>query len=187
MEDRRIRKTKKAITIAFAELMTEKEIQNITVKELAEKADIHRATFYCHYQDVYSLYDEIKQVVIDELNSILVKNTSHNYELTFARIAEYALKNKAVVKMLLCGENCGEFQKELSALIEQKYLEISEYEENINKLPEAWEYVARYHIQGLVALIAKWIENDMKYPVTKLIKMINNIDLCIDTVYEKIK
>ena len=187
MEDRRIRKTKKAITNAFAELMMEKEIQNITVRELTEKADIHRATFYSHYQDIYDLYEQISQNVIDEFKSIIVKSSSHNYEIIFARIAEYIVKNKNVVKMLICGENCTAFQKKISEIAENKYLEISMYEENTDSLPEAWEYVARYHIQGFVALIAKWIENDMSYPVVKLVEMINNIDICIDKVYEKVK
>ena len=37
-EDRRTRKTKKAICDAFAELLTEKELHRITVKEIIDKA-----------------------------------------------------------------------------------------------------------------------------------------------------
>lgn len=44
--DRRVARTKKAIKNAFAELMSEKEISEITVKDIAETADVNRKTFY---------------------------------------------------------------------------------------------------------------------------------------------
>ena len=47
--DRRIVKTRKAIRCAFAELLTQKTMQEITIKDIAETADINRKTFYAHY------------------------------------------------------------------------------------------------------------------------------------------
>ena len=44
--DRRVLKTKRAIRNAFAKLMVEKDINDITVMELSETADINRKTFY---------------------------------------------------------------------------------------------------------------------------------------------
>ena len=43
--NRRALKTRKAIFEGLAELLCEKELPRITVNELTEKADIHRATF----------------------------------------------------------------------------------------------------------------------------------------------
>lgn len=42
--DRRCLKTQKAIKNALVELMSEKDISQITVKELAQRADINRKT-----------------------------------------------------------------------------------------------------------------------------------------------
>ena len=47
--DRRSLKTQKLIKEALAELLTEKELRQITVQEVSDKADIHRVTFYKHY------------------------------------------------------------------------------------------------------------------------------------------
>ena len=55
--DRRTLKTRRAIWDAFAELLSEKELQKITVQEIADKADVNRVTFYKHYLDVYDVYD----------------------------------------------------------------------------------------------------------------------------------
>ena len=46
-------KNKKAIQKAFADLLLEKnDINKITVKEIVERADISKSTFYAHYQDI---------------------------------------------------------------------------------------------------------------------------------------
>ena len=48
--DRRVLKTKRAIRNAFAKLMVEKDINDITIMELAETADINRKTFYNYFR-----------------------------------------------------------------------------------------------------------------------------------------
>ena len=45
-QDRRVVKTKRAIRNALVQLLSEKELDQITVKELADRADINRKTFY---------------------------------------------------------------------------------------------------------------------------------------------
>ena len=44
-EDRRIRRTKKLLKQALAQLMDEKEFKDITVKDITERADLNRGTF----------------------------------------------------------------------------------------------------------------------------------------------
>ena len=46
--DRRIRKTRRVIRQCLTELLKTKRIQDITVREISEKADINRGTFYLH-------------------------------------------------------------------------------------------------------------------------------------------
>lgn len=44
---------------SLSRLMQTKPVQNITVREITEHADINRSTFYLHYQDVYDLVTQI--------------------------------------------------------------------------------------------------------------------------------
>ncbi len=48
--DRRKRKTREAIFAAFAELLSEKHVNQITVGDIIERADVGRATFYAHFE-----------------------------------------------------------------------------------------------------------------------------------------
>lgn len=81
--DRRARKTEKELQTALIELMREKELKDITVGELTEKADIHRATFYTHYEDIYALYDEIERGILDYICERLNWEPNHVYKENF--------------------------------------------------------------------------------------------------------
>ena len=54
-QDRRIRKTRAVLKSSLLSLMKEKSVKHITVKELCDKADINRGTFYLHYTDIYQM------------------------------------------------------------------------------------------------------------------------------------
>lgn len=70
-EDRRVRKTKKAIQSVFCEMTKEKKLNEITIKELCARADINKSTFYLHYRDIYDLADSIQGVLIQDVCSII--------------------------------------------------------------------------------------------------------------------
>ena len=65
--DLRTERTKRSIANAFLELRKQKNIEKITVKELAELAYINKATFYIHYRDIYDLADEVEIEVVREI------------------------------------------------------------------------------------------------------------------------
>ena len=62
--DLREKKTKRSIRGAFLQLRARKPLERITVKELCALAEISKATFYLHYQDLYDLSDRLQQEVV---------------------------------------------------------------------------------------------------------------------------
>ncbi len=65
--DLREKKTRRSITNAFLQLRRQKPLERITIKELAELAEISKATFYLHYRDVYDLSDQLQNEVIQSV------------------------------------------------------------------------------------------------------------------------
>ena len=59
-EDRRVRKTKKQLRSALTSLLLEKDISRVTVRDVADLADVNRGTFYAHYSDVYDLLHQLE-------------------------------------------------------------------------------------------------------------------------------
>ena len=62
--DIRVKKTKRAIQKAFIELLREKPYEKITVREVAERAEINKTTFYAHYETLNALAAELEQQTI---------------------------------------------------------------------------------------------------------------------------
>lgn len=60
-ESRRARLTKRLIKDALSELLQSKQIGAITVKELCQRAEINRSTFYAYYDDVFAALADIEQ------------------------------------------------------------------------------------------------------------------------------
>src|SRR5512136_692377 len=56
---------------AYVELIHEKGTVNITVKELVERADVNRSTFYAHYQDIYAVLEEIENEIVQKMSTFL--------------------------------------------------------------------------------------------------------------------
>ena len=66
-EDRRIRKSKKALQEALIRLLSKKSIGEITIKELTDEADVHRGTFYHHYADAMDLKVQTEREIAEQL------------------------------------------------------------------------------------------------------------------------
>ena len=69
--DRRVRKTKKQLRECLTRLLKEKKVQDITVRELTDMADLNRGTFYLHYRDVFDLLEKTEHELLDEFNSLM--------------------------------------------------------------------------------------------------------------------
>jgi AcrR family transcriptional regulator len=70
--DPRARRTRKLLMQAFKMLQQRKSISSISVQDIAEEADVNRATFYAHFQDKYDFLDswvreEFQQVLASKL------------------------------------------------------------------------------------------------------------------------
>lgn len=65
--DLRTKKTLTAIRNAFIQLRSYKALEKITIKELTEVAEISKATFYLHYQDVYDLSTAMQNDIIENV------------------------------------------------------------------------------------------------------------------------
>jgi len=57
-------KTKRAIQKTFIDLLREKPIEKITVKEIAERAEINKTTFYSHYETLDALTAEMERQTV---------------------------------------------------------------------------------------------------------------------------
>jgi AcrR family transcriptional regulator len=96
--DLRVQKTKNSILDAFIELRSEKPLEKITVKELADRARISKQTFYLHYKDIYDLSEQLEQELVKGLVDGL---THHEHLLEHSKEATLELFHAAATQSTL--------------------------------------------------------------------------------------
>jgi len=100
--DLRVQKTRNGIFNAFIELRANKPLEKITVRELAENAQISKQTFYLHYKDIYDLSTHLENELVDELMKDLhyPDNMLEHLEQIAVEIFTRAIVKGPVVKIV---------------------------------------------------------------------------------------
>ena len=87
--------TKQAIKAAFLELLDEKPLNKISVRDIVERCGINRNSFYYHFQDIPSLLGEI---IVERTNELMAQYpTVDRIEEAFRASIDYAQKNRRAI------------------------------------------------------------------------------------------
>ena len=71
MENQRVRLSKELLRRSLTELLFEKNIHKISVREICERAQINRTTFYKYYGSQYDLLTDMENQVLEEIAKVL--------------------------------------------------------------------------------------------------------------------
>ena len=69
-QDRRITRSKRALSDALIELMEERSFDGFSVNDLCERADLNRGTFYNHFRDKDGLLAVLEDEVMADLDAL---------------------------------------------------------------------------------------------------------------------
>lgn len=113
-KDPRVLRTRQLIQEAFKTLIVQKDIKDITVGDITERATVNRATFYAHFADKYELMDDTFAQQFRE--SIMQKLECH---------AVFNRASVAGIIVTLC-----EFHRDFSTQCQKSYESASAYFES---------------------------------------------------------
>ena len=182
-EDRRVRKTKKALREGLVELLNEKNIQNITIKELTDKVDIHRSTFYANFKDVYELYSHTEDNIIEEIEDIISVDCTFKPHIFFNGLLGYINKNKQVSRLFFGGNISTDFFERLTGLFKKACIDAWCKEYNVKSITEEIDYYVQFCLSGGLGVIGMWVTKDFEYPMEKLVEMLSEIDSSVGKVF----
>lgn len=152
-------RTKKFIRHAFAELVDEKkDLSKITVKELTDRADISKSTFYSHYQDIYALWEEFEDEIITTINNTIdeyLKEQSNEFTPYINKLLSLLSENEELYKRLISANSSGNFIDKLRHSLSDKI------EKNIKKqLRDVESKTLRFQIElftnGIIYIVADY-------------------------------
>lgn len=174
-EDRRVRRTKRLLRQALAELMQEKEFKDITVTDLVERADINRGTFYVHYKDVYDLREQIENEMIETCRTLILDSTGALQTNSIRHVLQQAMiyleENREMVCGLLRSGGEDNFAAKLIAVLEEQHVIRWANHSTYNR------YISRFVGAGAVAIIQKWFLSEDTLPPEQMVDLIDQL-LC---------
>ncbi len=178
--DHRTRVTKLLLRKAFMELLRQKPIQSISVKELCALAGVNRGTFYTHYADMYDLLRQIEdemQADFDralaplmaenkpfhpvEISTEIFQCLKDNSDLCTVTLSDYGDKNFALRLINLGRERCMD-----------TYLKYF-----TGASPKQIEYFYAFVSAGCIGLLRKWLDDGMTSSAQEIAQMAENIML----------
>ena len=163
---------KKNITITLFEMLQEKRLEKITVKDIADKCNISRQTFYYHFSDIF---DIVKYIFSEATNKALEDYSDiDNWETGYVRIMNWTLKNKNLVLNTYNSVRREYVEYFMKKVLFEYIIKVVKTEaKNIKVTEEQCDFIANFYTLALNAVSLEWIRQGMVEKPEVLAKRVN--------------
>ncbi|PCM41768.1 TetR family transcriptional regulator C-terminal domain-containing protein [Mammaliicoccus sciuri] len=184
-EDRRVRKSKRAIKQAFIELLTENNLDRITIQQISDLADVNRGTFYLNYEDKYALLDEMENEQIEKIKGFvdirkmdLSTKTSNRFIEDFANkviknVITHIEQNMEFYQVILNLERKSQIEEQLADIVRSNIKHLIGNKDNVFGIPE--NYYLSYVIGSMMSMIKYWVSDENRVSVEELVNYVSTI------------
>ena len=152
--------TKKAIISTFIELLNEQPFDKITVKEIVERCEINRNTFYYHYKDIYELLTDVLQ---SDLKRAVENSENYDtWEKGLVDALSFAIKNKRAVYHIYNSANreiLKDYFRDIITDITAKFIRREAGTDNIPA--DDLEFLSRMLDEAVMGMFETWMEEGM--------------------------
>jgi AcrR family transcriptional regulator len=182
--DRRIIKSKRAIRGAFFELLTEKDFKSITIKEISERAQVDRKTFYNYYSSIFALVNEFENELIVSLDALFdeidFSKFSENPEEIFTSLYKFLKPNLEYYKLMFSINFSENLSSKIIGLL--KFKIIASFEKGLiaKKMdPQQFDLqvISEFLSSAILGVYFRWIDEGSARPFENLTKDIGEITL----------
>ncbi len=169
---------------ALLTILEKKDFEYITIREICETAGVNRSTFYLHYQNTRELLDESirniyqkflsyfensKDFSVQEIKNTSLENLIFVKEEYLRPYLEFIQDHRRIFKTAVLQESVFDTRKNFDWMFESIFNPILA----CFQCPERERlYIMKFYINGLIAVIMEWIENDCKESIDEIITII---------------
>lgn len=158
IQDRRVRRTQQLLARALIDLTLEKGYEAVTIRDITERADIGYTTFFRHYHDKDGLLNDVLEVVLEELTTLLCSPSASVDPATIGTfLFRYVQSHSEVVRVLL-----GSYVLR-KHLIERAAETTARDYKTLPGSVVPLEVAAQHIVASSVALIEWWLTHEMPY------------------------
>jgi AcrR family transcriptional regulator len=152
--------TKKAIVLAFLELLKEQSLDKITVKDIVERCGINRNTFYYYYKDIYDLIDDIFDM---DTKRVLSGEKNGSWQEELKRVVVFILENKTAIVHIYNSKSMDVLEQylfDISDMLVQDY--VTMHNDTIKVSEENKKFIITFYSYSLAGMLLDWIKGGMQ-------------------------
>jgi AcrR family transcriptional regulator len=157
VQDRRVKRTQQLLTRALIALTLEKGYEDVTIRDITERADIGYATFFRHYHDKDELLKDVLDVVLTELIDLLGPALPADPSTVGVLLFRYVQEQSEVVRVLIRSH----------ALLQNIIAAATQNVVNMHTArpgsPVPLEIAAHHIVTASISLIQWWLDRQMPY------------------------
>ncbi|MEB5650900.1 TetR/AcrR family transcriptional regulator C-terminal domain-containing protein [Mammaliicoccus sciuri] len=184
-EDRRVRKSKRAIKQAFIQLLKENNLDRITIQQISDLADVNRGTFYLNYEDKYALLDEMENEQIEKIKGFvdirkmdLSTKTSDRFIEDFENkiiknVITHIEHNIEFYQVILNIERKSQIEEQLADIVRSNIKHLIGNKDNVFGIPE--NYYLSYVVGSMMSMIKYWVSDENRVSVEELVNYVSTI------------
>ena len=169
-KDRRIQKTEHQLRAGLAKLLKEKNIREITVKELVKEVEINRSTFYLHYTDIYNMMNTIEEELMEEFRQVIADHPEVDLECENVAYVKEIFgvleKNKDICQALMGEHGDMVFVYQLEDLIAEHSVRL--FKSRHPEMVEELQYTYTFCLFGCIGMIKKWLDEETNQTVEEM-------------------
>ena len=184
-EDRRVRKSKAAIKKAFIQLLEDSQIERITIRQISDKADINRGTFYLNYDDKYALLEEMEDEQIADLKKLvdirkvnLAQKTAEEFIEIFSnevikKVIIHISENIEFYHAILNLDRTSKIEERITDMILSNINYLIGENNTVYGVPD--DYYLRYVSGALMSMVKYWVHDENRVSIEELVQYIVTI------------
>lgn len=185
VKDKKYDSAKQKMINGLILLLNEKDFLDIGVKELCEVSNVHRSTFYAHYDNTFELLEDSKNYMISTFLDAYDKKNKEEFEQGKYKdnyiTKEYLLpylklikQNKIIyetyAKLHLSLNDSNYFEQ----LISKLSLPVSRInQKNVDETKI--RYITKFYLAGINEIIKSWIKNNFKESEEEICDIITSL------------
>ena len=168
-DGRRVRMTKMLLKQSLIDLLKEKSIHDISIKDICSGADINRSPFYRHYNTQFELYDDILEDITQDIAGIYASCAGEDYtaQSFLTEILRYIEANRETFLVILSG-NSNVSMGETFNRFTNRFIDT----ENASELSV---YIIQFIAAGMTSFLWTWLNKEKRRSAEDVALIISSI------------
>lgn len=160
-KDKRVLKTEKLILTTFEQMIIEMDYDKITIRELAERAEINRKTFYAHFSCIEDMLDVLADRLAEKFMKNLKETTffSSVHSAPFIRaLTETINQNFELYRKIIVANSYRFFSRNVKDIVKERLAA----EPNIlteRCTPAEFDFCIEFISSGIAKVYKMWFED----------------------------